>query len=254
MLEAKNNPISGISISAHPPALLNTMLFSGDLEVSAISTFEYLLHAEEYVLLPDLCINSHGHVKSVLLFSRVPLSELSAKQVLCTPESATSTNLLRILLHKHDITPSEFRVIEKGDSTLSADALLYIGDAALTFDSSDHPFCYDLAHEWDCLFGSPVVFAVWALRRNSAENFMPQLKALHQQLNSVRLSLPENLQKLENDISAAFPSLKTDWKDYFAHLDFHFKPECCDSVMNYANHLVELGILPRTPPLSFLTF
>jgi len=57
-------------------------------------------HSERYLILPDLSISSVGPVASVLLFSRVPVEELDGREILLSAESATSVNLLRILLSK----------------------------------------------------------------------------------------------------------------------------------------------------------
>jgi len=80
------------------PAQLNAMLAEGKLDLSPSSSFEYGLHWQQYVLLPGLSISSRGPVQSVLLFSPCAIEDLEGRQVALTGESATSVNLLKILL------------------------------------------------------------------------------------------------------------------------------------------------------------
>jgi chorismate dehydratase len=49
------------------PSALNGMMADGSLDVSVISAVEYALHADRYLLLPDLAITSDGPVRSVML-------------------------------------------------------------------------------------------------------------------------------------------------------------------------------------------
>ena len=40
------------------PNQLNSLLAAGDLDISPISSIEYARHQDEYLLLPDICLNS----------------------------------------------------------------------------------------------------------------------------------------------------------------------------------------------------
>ena len=65
-------------------------------------------------------------MRSVLLFSRVPLAELDGRAVALSAASATSVQLLRVLLETHrGVTPQYVQESE------GADAVLWIGDRAL---------------------------------------------------------------------------------------------------------------------------
>jgi len=59
------------------PTELNQALLAGDLDISPISTVEYLRHASDLLLLPDLTVSSDGEVQSIVLVSKVPLAELA---------------------------------------------------------------------------------------------------------------------------------------------------------------------------------
>ncbi len=59
--------------TAAVPTALNRMLAAGEIDVANISSIEYARHADEWVLLPSLCIGSAGAVESVHLVTSVPL-------------------------------------------------------------------------------------------------------------------------------------------------------------------------------------
>ncbi len=54
------------------PRRLNAMLTGGALDLSPISAFALGQHADELVLLPDLCIGARDEVVSVVLVSQTP--------------------------------------------------------------------------------------------------------------------------------------------------------------------------------------
>src|SRR5436309_3584664 len=72
------------------PTELNRLLLDGELDISPISSVEYLRHAGDLVLLPDLTVSSDGAVKSIVLASRVPAADLNGRSVALTTTSATS--------------------------------------------------------------------------------------------------------------------------------------------------------------------
>ena len=93
-------PCDGYRFTGGVPANLNALLAAEKIDVCPSSSIEYAVHAERYLILLDLSISSAGPVASVLLFSRVPIEELDGQEILLSAESATSVNLLRILMNK----------------------------------------------------------------------------------------------------------------------------------------------------------
>ncbi|MGD9343605.1 MAG: hypothetical protein PVJ25_06185, partial [Desulfuromonadales bacterium] len=85
-------------IVAGVPAELNRMLAEGTIDACPSSSFEYALRADDYLLLPGHSISSIGPVHSVLLFTPGPLNDLPGQEIAITGESATSINLLKVLL------------------------------------------------------------------------------------------------------------------------------------------------------------
>ncbi|HYU09311.1 MAG TPA: menaquinone biosynthesis protein [Gemmatimonadales bacterium] len=154
------------------PAELNDLLVAGELDVSVISAIEYARHAKDLLLLPDLAISCDGPVRSVALFAKHPVRELSNRTVLLSASSRTSVALLELLCRDvWKIRPkfAEARAEAQDLDALAAlphEAVLVIGDAALALAArGTYPHRYDLGEEWKRWTQQPFVFAVWAATR-----------------------------------------------------------------------------------------
>src|SRR6266496_6192860 len=79
------------------PTDLNRRMAAGELDVSVVSAVEYARDSRRYLLLPDLAISCDGPVRSVMLFSKRPATELSGRRVLVSRSSMTSVALLELL-------------------------------------------------------------------------------------------------------------------------------------------------------------
>ncbi|UCD35330.1 MAG: hypothetical protein JSU90_00440, partial [Nitrospiraceae bacterium] len=55
------------------PSSLNAMLRSGELDISPSSSIEFLRNKARYRVLPWHSISATGPIKSILLFSRIPI-------------------------------------------------------------------------------------------------------------------------------------------------------------------------------------
>src|SRR5947208_3506868 len=151
------------------PSALNARMAAGTLDVSVISAVEYARDSQRYLLLPDLAISCDGPVRSVMLFSKRPASELSGRRVLISRSSMTSVALLELLFenvwHARPIfvpTDAEISDVARFESE-DHDARLVIGDAALLLSSGAsprYPHAYDLGDVWKQWTGLPFVFAV----------------------------------------------------------------------------------------------
>ena len=87
------------------PTELNDLLAAGELGVSVISAVEYARDVDLYTLLPDLAISSDGPVRSVKLFSRIPVDQLDGRTILVSQSSRTS-----VLPHPRDLDGRYHRV------------------------------------------------------------------------------------------------------------------------------------------------
>ncbi len=161
------------------PSALNTEMAAGTLDVSVISAVEYALHADRYLLLPDLAITCDGPVRSVMLFSKRAVADLDGATVLVSRSSMTSVELLGLMFRERwGVTPRLVAAdAESADlahfGDVPHDARLVIGDAALLLSSGTHAASrlyrhhIDLGLEWKEWTGLPFVFAVWVAQRTT---------------------------------------------------------------------------------------
>jgi chorismate dehydratase len=174
-----------VELTKDTPDRLNDMLIAGELDIGPISLVEYLRHADDLVLLPDIAIGSDGPVLSVNLVSQVPLRELAGRRVALGSTSRTSVLLARMWLAEvHGVTPDYFTCPpDLPTMLLEADAAVLIGDAALraTYDAPRLGLdVHDLGAAWREWSGLPMVFAVWAARRPYAEANPGLVKDVHE--------------------------------------------------------------------------
>jgi chorismate dehydratase len=158
------------------PTDLNRMMATGELDISVVSAVEYARDSRRYLLLPDLAISCDGPVRSVMLFSRRPASDLTSRNVIVSRSSMTSVALLELLFENvwHSsprFVPGDAEVRDiVVDSHIDAEARLVIGDAALVLGSNHrqrYPYAYDLGQAWKEWTGQPFVFAVWVAQRST---------------------------------------------------------------------------------------
>jgi chorismate dehydratase len=167
------------------PAELNALLRAGKLQLSSISSIEYAHAYPDLLVLPGISISCLGPVRSVLLYSRVPLHDL-AGTVGLTNRSATARALVRIIVEEFfkrsvayldvDIGAEVSRRSRRSDSRRRGtafpgglDALLVIGDDALSLNLHEaFPHVLDLGEFWVDRTGMPFVFGLWAVKRDFA--------------------------------------------------------------------------------------
>lgn len=174
----------GLDILRATPAQLNGRLEAKNLDVSGVSSITYARHADDLLILPDVCIASDGDVRSVLLVSRVPAENIGARRVLLSDKSASSHALLKIILRRaYDAAPQyETRALTPADPVPEGAAgALFIGDDAL--ELYHHPpdgiYIYDLAREWKQMTGARMVFGIWAAARTFAAAHPAELEMVH---------------------------------------------------------------------------
>jgi chorismate dehydratase len=173
-----------VELTKDTPDRLNDMLVTGELDIGPISLVEYLRNASSLVLLPDIAIGSDGPVLSVNLVSQVPLASLDGRRVALGSTSRTSVLLVRKWLEEvYGVQPDYFTCPpDLTTMLLEADAAVLIGDAALraTYDAPRRGLdVHDLGSAWRDWTGLPMVFAVWAARRDYAEANPGLVKDVH---------------------------------------------------------------------------
>jgi chorismate dehydratase len=155
-----------VRLVAGSPALCADRLRDGSVDAALIPSIEYL-RIPGLRVIPGMAISARREARSVLLFSRVRLSEI--RSVALDRSSRTSAALVRILLRARSRHRVDYRPAEPDLSRMlhDCDAALLIGDAALRAEPRGVQV-YDLASEWHTLTGLPFVFAFWAVMPQAA--------------------------------------------------------------------------------------
>lgn len=238
------------------PTDLNRMLEENILDLAPISSIAYARNYKEYYLMPDISVSADGDVKSIFLFSKVPITELHRKKIALTNISATSIALLRIIMGRYyNVNPEYFSSSpELGAMLVEADAALLIGDDALRarYKNYEGLYVYDLGREWKNFSGLPMVFAVWAIRKEFAEKNMEQIKLIRDTFaDSMKFSL-ENIHNVAAKASQ-WEDFSADYLvEYFNSLRFDFDESKQEGLLEYYRQAVNQGLLAEVPPLDIL--
>lgn len=241
------------------PAALNEKILKGDLEVSAVSSLWYAANQKDFVLFPELSISSESGVQSVLLFSRVPMSELAGRWIAVTGEGRTTPALLEILCRRRYgfmpwlvVTPVLTQEIPNG-----FDAMLLIGDEALIakhrINDTDVTVT-DLAEEWRRWTGLGFVFALWAARRDFCTEHPTEARRAHETI----------LQSKEWGISHTDAIIAEARKrtglpgwvltSYFSGLRYVLDADLIGGLNLYLNYAHQCGLLGAVSPVQQAEF
>ena len=241
------------------PTVLNARMAEGTLDMSVVSAVEYARDSRRYLLLPELAISCNGPVRSVLLFSQLPASELGGRRVIVSRSSMTSVALLELLFeHVWQCRP-EF---VPGDAEMSDiaefgrephDARLVIGDAALLLGSPGAVPCpyahvYDLGAEWKRWTGLPFVFAVWVARRDGVH---AESLGVHAALLTSRDWGLRNLDDLSAQAAQQTGVGAGACRQYFEGLDYGLGLDYLAGLTEFFARLEAIGRVPRAR-LEFL--
>lgn len=249
MFEKK--PLKSIRIIPGLPSELNRMMKEKMLDLSPVSSATYADIKGDVLLLPEFCLSSAGYVGSVILCSNHPIEDLNNKKVGLSGASHTSRVLLKILLEKfYGIEPYYLQAGPIPD-LISHDAALLIGNDAMTDSINQASYKYDLGELWLQKTGFPVVFAVFAVRKNVIRENPPSLSAV---LNSYRASLQCLIQEKENVVIKAgqkYPNISYDVNGYYDTLQFEFTDNLKNALKYYLSAAEELNLLNKTESLNF---
>lgn len=257
------------------PTALNSLMAAGDLDVSVVSAVEYARDSRRYLLLPDLAISCDGPVRSVMLFSKRPATELSGRRVLVSRSSMTSVALLELLFENVWRAGPRFFPTDAEISDVARfhdeqhDARLVIGDAALLLDTRsraralasesgsaphlekgapDYPYAYDLGDVWKEWTGLPFVFAVWVAQRKVA---VDAALAAHAALIMSRDWGIANVPELARQAALSTGVPVTACDEYLAGLDYGLSYPHLAGLTEFYRRLVQRGRVPNGT-LTFL--
>jgi len=232
------------------PAELNDLLVAGELDLSVISAVEFARHAGLLRLLPGIGITSDGPVRSVVLFSKVPVDTLDRRTVLLTASSRTGVALLDLLCRDVWRVRPHFAQARAEAPDLDAlarlphDAVLVIGDAALLLAARHtYPHHVDLGEAWRDWTGLPFVFAVWAARRAADR---AAVERVHEALLQSRDWGLAHLDVLAGAAHRVSGVPTDECREYFAGLDYAFTERHLAGLATFFRKLAAHGLAPAT--------
>lgn len=234
------------------PERLSEQLVAGDLDIGPISLVEYLKHADDLVVLSDVAVGSDGPVMSCNLVSQQPFADLHGARVALGSTSRTTVQLARLVLRECYGAEPLYYSCPNDLATMmqEASAGVLIGDPALRASLYDAPRLslrvLDLGEAWKEWTGLPMVFAVWAVRRD----FLARQPALTREVHAAFLR-SRDLAMAEVDKVAAQAAR---WESfdastlerYFTTLDFSFGPRQLAGVREFARRVAaQIGVDPQ---------
>lgn len=248
----RSGALIDVDLHKDSPDRLSAALVAGDLDIGPISQVEYLRHADELLLLPDLAVGSDGPVLSVNVVSTRPLAELDGARVALGSTSRTGVLLAQLLLaERYGVRPEYFRCPpDLTQMLLEADAAVLIGDVALRalYEAPKQGLeVTDLGQAWREWTGLPMVFAVWAVRRDFAAAHPGLVKEVHEAfLRSRDLCLAE-LDQVAEAGARWEPFDAATLASYFRALDFSLGERQVAGLREFARRAAALGATPALP-------
>lgn len=234
------------------PSELNARLLSGDVHLAPASSFNYGLHGNEFFLAENLCTSCNLEVRSVRLFSKVPIEDLHQKKIHLTSKSASSVALLRVLFSLRFHLEPEF-VSGKPYAPARDCARLLIGDDALIEKSPEFSFVYDLGTLWQEWQKMPFVFGAWSIRRD--------ISRTHESLlSSFLLEAEKSVEEFRRNPGSALSLWLSRYpvkisleeiQSYFGVLDYAFTEERKESLSIFFRLCAQIGLLREAPKLEF---
>jgi len=216
-----------------PPSWLCGHVIRRDCVSAPIPTADYAKHIDELVLLPDLAIVGRGSTGSVLIFGNRTLD--SMRDIAVPTDSSSSRQLLDWILDEKGLDPRRVEMApDLGEMMAECDGALIIGDRAL-LESKTNPelVVMDLAAEWTKITGLPMVFGVFAARKDTDARFLIRAHS----------DMTNQLDKFEQDItwrSRVIDDASSTIGLSTTRLDNYYSTEVCNRLDTDAERGLEL--------------
>ena len=248
----RSGALLDVDLFKDTPDRLNAALVAGDLDIGPISLVEYLRNADDLLLLPNLAVGSDGPVLSVNLVSTRPPAELDGRPVALGSTSRTGVLLAQMLLaEQYGAEPEYFRCPpELNQMLLEADAAVLIGDPALRAMYEAPALglqVIDLAEAWKEWTGLPMVFAVWAVRKEFAAAHPGAVKEVHEAFQRSRDLCLGELDEVAEAAARWEPFDAATLATYFRALDFSLGEQQIAGIREFARLAAARGEAPALP-------
>src|SRR5689334_17237371 len=238
-------------VSDVAPVRCAQLLVENRADAALIPVIEYQRHTD-LLIAPGACVASKTQVYSVVLASRVPLTEV--RSVTLDMTSRTSAALVQIIFSRFYQRTPEYRTAPPRIHEMleTSDAALIIGDPAMMIDRTGLQV-YDLAEEWRKHTGLPFVFAFWALRRDAA----PMFGAASERRIDFRAAKREGVAHAE-ELAALYSEQlglpKSDLVSYLTkNIHYDLDDDSLRGLALYYELAHEAGLINEARPLAFLS-
>ncbi|MEW2296417.1 menaquinone biosynthesis protein [Streptomyces sp. NPDC006743] len=233
------------------PEAAGDRLVAGGLDLGPVSLAAYLRHTEDLLLLPGPAIAADGPVMSCNIVSRRPLETIPAPLVGLTSASRTTVLLARFLLEERfGLTPRYFTgPPDTAELLRRGDAAVVIGDPALRVHFHGVPggepaTVYDTAALWTQWTGLPMVFAVWAVRREYAEQHPDTVAAVHRALLAARDSALAHLERVAAEAAPGSGFTAPQLLTYYRTLRYGLTGDGLRAVRRFGELAARRGLVP----------
>jgi len=172
---SRSGLLDGYELQLDVPSVCAEKLRNGEADLSLVPVGA-LPSFKHFELVGNYCIGAVGKVKTVLLLSNVPVSQIHT--IYLDTDSRTSVNLVRVLTRRLWKTKVKWKSLNGTDpmSLGGEDGVVLIGDKTFGV-CNKFEYCYDLAGCWHDLTGLPFVFAAWASTSELPVEFTRQFEA-----------------------------------------------------------------------------
>jgi chorismate dehydratase len=249
----EKEPVEGASITPGYPSQLNGMIKSHQLDMSPISAASYAGIQDDVYVLPDFCLSSVGYVGSVILLSKTPIEDLDKKRVGLTTASHTSIVLLKVLLRKYFKVEPEYVEASPMPDLRDMDATLVIGNEAMLERNDQGTYVYDLGELWMKKTGYPVVFAVFVVQKEAAENQRSKANEIIASYRKSLACLTSERGELIRQAKLKYPNINYDIEAYCRVLKFEFEPYLKEAAMFYYRVASELQLIDDVKDMVYFT-
>jgi len=208
----RTNFAEKIDVNIDIPSVCADKLINNTVDISLVPVAE-ILRLKKYEIISDLCIGANDYVKTVILASECPLSDI--EEIYLDYQSRTSIVLVKVLAEEYwNIKPRWITSQPGFENTVikNKTGAIIIGDRTFSVKTK---YIIDLCHEWNKFTHMPFVFAVWLTRKKISSDFLYELNQALQygvnhtknaviEFNKTPLSNNEIYEYLNNNICYQF--------------------------------------------------
>lgn len=209
----KNHPQiqKWMMLTEENPAQCADSLIQGKTDIALIPA-AMILQLKTPHIISSYCIGSVGKVKTVCLFSNVPIEEVT--DVMLDEQSRTSVRLFQILAKEYWKQSFNYQPSEPNSNSkiIGTTAAVVIGDRTIPM-FEQYEYVYDLGEIWQKMTGLPFVFAAWVSSNSLNQNFIEEFHhACELGMNSIDQIIQD-----ASEINTAYFNLETYYKKYISY-------------------------------------